>query len=79
MIWNTNYDFPLKENEAYIELYKLLKVINLVESGSIAKQVISDGMVLVDGKVEYKKRKKVRSGQVVEFNKKIIMVQGDFI
>jgi len=79
MIWNTDYDFPLKDNEAYIELYKLLKVINLVESGSIAKQVISDGMVLVDGKVEYKKRKKVRSGQVVEFNKKIIMVQGDFI
>ena len=79
MIWNTDYDFPLKDNEAYIELYKLLKVINLVESGSIAKQVISDGMVLVDGKVEYKKRKKVRSGQVVEFNKKTIMVQGDFI
>tara|TARA_A100000164_G_scaffold47035_1_gene35691 strand:+ start:309 stop:548 length:240 start_codon:yes stop_codon:yes gene_type:complete len=79
MIWNTDYDFPLKDNEAYIELYKLLKVINLVESGSIAKQVISDGMVLVDGKVEYKKRKKVRSGQVVEFNKKTIMIQGDFI
>ena len=79
MIWNTDYDFPLKDNEAYIELYKLLKVINLVESGSIAKQVISDGMVLVDGKVEYKKRKKVRSGQVVEFNKKTIMVQSDFV
>ena len=79
MISNTDYNFPLKDNEAFIELYKLLKVINLVESGSIAKQVISDGMVLVDGKVEYKKRKKVRSGQVVEFNKKIIMVQGDFI
>lgn len=79
MIWNTDYNFPLKENEVYIELYKLLKAINLVESGSIAKQVISNGMVLVDGKVEYKKRKKVRSGQVVEFNKKTIMVQGDFI
>jgi len=79
MIWNTDYDFPLKDNEAYIELYKLLKVINLVESGSIAKQVISDGMVLVDGIVEYKKRKKVRSGQVVEFNKKTIMVQSDFV
>ena len=79
MISKTDHDFPLKDNEAYIELYKLLKVINLVESGSIAKQVISDGMVLVDGKVEYKKRKKVRSGQVVEFNKKTIMVQGDFI
>lgn len=78
MIWNTDYTFSLKENEAYIELYKLLKVTNLVESGSIAKQVISDGMVIIDNEVEYKKRKKVRSGQIVEFNKKTIMVQGDF-
>lgn len=78
MIWNADYTFSLKENEAYIELYKLLKVTNLVESGSIAKQVISDGMVIIDNEVEYKKRKKVRSGQIVEFNKKTIMVQGDF-
>ena len=78
MIWNTDYTFSLKENEAYIELYKLLKVTNLVESGSIAKQVISDGMVKIGNEVEYKKRKKVRSGQIVEFNKKTIMVQGDF-
>lgn len=78
MIWNADYTFSLKENEAYIELYKLLKVTNLVESGSIAKQVISDGMVKIGNEVEYKKRKKVRSGQIVEFNKKTIMVQGDF-
>jgi len=51
-----------------IELYKLLKFESLVGSGGEAKYVISEGLVRLNGKVEIQKRKKIVSGDVVEFN-----------
>jgi ribosome-associated protein len=50
-----------------IELYKILKLENRVVSGGEAKYVISEGQVMVNGKVETRKRKKIFSGDVVEF------------
>jgi len=50
------------------ELYKILKFEGLVASGGEAKQVISDGLVLVNGEVETRKRKKIISGDTVQFN-----------
>ena len=58
-----------------IELYKILKLENMVSSGGEAKSVIADGQVLVNGKVETRKRKKIISGDIVEFGKEIIRVQ----
>jgi len=51
----------------YIELIKLLKHLNWVESGAMAKMVVEDGMVSVNGEVELRKRKKLRPGDKVEF------------
>ena len=51
----------------YIELIKLLKVLNWVESGAMAKMVVEDGMVQVNGQVEFRKRNKLRPGDKVEF------------
>ena len=51
-----------------VELCKILKFENLVLSGGEAKQVISDGMVTVNGSVERRKRKKIFHGDIVEFN-----------
>jgi len=51
----------------YIELNDLLKVTGLCDSGGLAKLLIADGQVQVDGQVELRKRCKVRSGQLVEF------------
>jgi ribosome-associated protein len=51
----------------YIELCKLLKVAGLVMSGGEGKTVVAEGLVTVDGQVETAKRKKIRPGQVVEF------------
>ncbi len=51
-----------------IELYKLLKFENMVASGGEAKYVISEGMVQVNGKTETRKRKKIFTGDVVEFS-----------
>lgn len=51
----------------YIELYKLLKRENLVASGGEGKYVISEGLVLVNGEVETRKRKKIVIGDLVSF------------
>ena len=50
-----------------IELFKLLKFEGLVGSGGEAKHVIAEGLVLLNGQVETQKRKKIVSGDIVEF------------
>jgi ribosome-associated protein len=56
------------ENGEYIELNKLLKTMSLIESGGMAKQIILDELVLVNNEVETRIRKKLRVGDVVEFD-----------
>ena len=51
-----------------IELYKILKFEGLVSSGGEAKAVIAGGLVILNNVVETQKRKKVFSGDVIEFN-----------
>lgn len=50
-----------------VELYKILKFEGLTSSGGEAKSVIDEGQVRVNGKVETRKRKKIVSGDVIEF------------
>lgn len=57
-----------------IELCKLLKIADLVAGGGEAKVVISEGYVLLNGEVEYQKRKKVYHNDIVEFNGEVIQV-----
>jgi len=60
--------------EEPIELHKLLKFANLAQSGGEAKFFISEGLVRVNGAVETQKRKKIVSGDIVEFNGRKICV-----
>ena len=55
-------------NKEPVELFKLLKFEGLVGSGGEAKMMVADGMVKLNGQVEIQKRKKVVSGDVIEFN-----------
>ena len=57
----------LEIEEEPIELYKILKFDNRVQSGGEAKFVIAEGLVRVNGEVETRKRKKIFSGDIVEF------------
>lgn len=50
-----------------VELYKILKFEGIVSSGGEAKAVIDDGLILVNGEIEKRKRKKIMSGDVIEF------------
>ena len=64
-------------SEEYIELNRLLKVLNLAESGGQANQLIADGLVQVNGNLETQKRKKLRPGDIVQFNKTEIQILND--
>ena len=61
--------------EEPIELCKILKFENMVGSGGEAKYVISEGQVLVNGKIETRKRKKIISGDIIEFKNEKIRIQ----
>lgn len=56
--------FTLKDE--YIELYKLLKVLNLVDSGAQAKQLVAEGHVKRNGEVELRKRAKILADEVIQ-------------
>jgi ribosome-associated protein len=57
-----------------IELCKLLKIAHMVSGGGEAKTMISEGNVLVNNEVVVQKRKKIRNGDIVEYNGKIIKI-----
>jgi len=65
-------------NTEYIKLDQLLKFANAVEGGGMAKNVILDGLVKVNSEVELQRGKKLRNGDVVEFdNEKYTVVIGE--
>ena len=67
-------EFELIDHE-YIQLNQLLKLLGLVDTGGEANQRIVDGEVIVNQVVEYQKRKKLRTGDVILFDKKKITIK----
>ena len=65
----------VKISKEPVELYKILKFEGLVASGGEAKAVIAEGEVIVNGKVETRKRKKIVSGDIIEFGQEKIRIQ----
>ena len=57
-----------------IELYKLLKIADMVGVAGEAKTMISEGKVLVNNEVVVQKRKKVRQGDIIEHNGRTIKI-----
>ncbi len=49
----------------YIELVKLLKLKRIAETGGHAKILVEEGKVFLNGQQEFRKRAKLRSGDVV--------------
>ncbi|MBU1659674.1 RNA-binding S4 domain-containing protein [bacterium] len=65
--------FELQDD--YIELFKLLKVLDLVDSGAQAKMLIAEGYVKRNAEVELRKRAKIISGDTIEIADVIIEVE----
>ncbi|HTI59315.1 RNA-binding S4 domain-containing protein [Mucilaginibacter sp.] len=51
----------------FIPMIQLLKAANLVQTGGEAQIVVDEGEVKYNGEVDYRKRLKVRKGDLVEF------------
>ena len=65
------------EGHPHVELCDLLKLQGWSESGAAAKSAIAEGLVLVDGDIETRKRCKIVAEQVVNFNgMKVVVKEG---
>lgn len=67
--------FILQPKHDFIQLNQLLKLLNLVETGGEANQVISEGYVIVNNNKETQKRKKLYQGDVIEFDGQTIIIE----
>ncbi|AKC94996.1 S4 domain-containing protein YaaA [Sneathia vaginalis] len=65
----------VKIDTEYIKLDQLLKFSGLADTGGIAKEVIQNGEVLVNGEVETRRGKKIRKEDVVEFRGEKVVVK----
>lgn len=65
----------IKLRDDFIKLGQALKAANLVESGVMAKLVIQDGLVNVNGEVETRRGKKLTDGDVVSFEGETIIIK----
>ena len=60
--------------EPYIELHKLIKFLDLVDTGGQAKMLIENGHILRNGEVETRKRAKILKGESIRIGEVIIEI-----
>lgn len=65
----------IKLRDEFIKLGQALKAAGFVESGVEAKEVISQGLVIVNGEIETRRGKKLYDGDEVEFDGDKISIQ----
>ena len=65
--------FELEDD--YIELFKLLKVTGVAESGAQAKMLIDEGQVKRNGEAELRKRAKIVLGERIEVGDEVIEIE----
>lgn len=65
----------IKLRDEFIKLGQALKATGFVESGVEAKEVISQGLVIVNGEIETRRGKKLYDGDEVEFDGDKISIQ----
>lgn len=58
----------IKLRDEYIKLGQALKASGLVESGAEAKEVIVEGMVMVNGETDTRRGRKLYAGDIITFN-----------
>ena len=65
----------IKIRDEFIKLGQALKAAGLVESGVEAKIVIQNGEVLVNGRPELQRGKKLTGGEVISYNGQEIRIE----
>ena len=59
----------------FIKLGQALKAAGLVESGVVAKEVIQNGLVLVNGEIDERRGRKLYDGDIVSFDGEEIKIE----
>lgn len=65
----------LREGEEFIKLGQALKATGLADSGIDAKEMIQQGLVLVDGEIETRRGRKLYDGAEVVYDDEKISIQ----
>lgn len=65
----------IKIRDEFIKLGQALKAAGLVESGVEAKIVIQNGEVLINGRPELQRGKKLTGGEVISYNGQEIRIE----
>lgn len=65
----------LRDGEDYIKLGQALKATGLVESGLEAKEMIQQGLVIVNGEIDERRGRKLYDGDEVVFDDNKISIQ----
>ena len=65
----------IKLREEFIKLGQALKAVGFVESGVEAKDVIQNGLVLVNGEIDTRRGRKLYPGDVVVFDGEEIKIE----
>ena len=65
----------LRDGEEFIKLGQALKATGLCDSGVEVKEMITQGLVIVDGEVETRRGRKLYDGAEVEFDGDKISIQ----
>ena len=66
--------FQLRAGEDFIRLGQVLKAAGMAETGAEAKEVIRDGLVMVNGETETRRGRKLHSGDVVLYDGKELRI-----
>lgn len=65
----------IKLREEFIKLGQALKAAGFVESGVEAKDVIQNGLVLVNGEIDTRRGRKLYDGDIVVFDGEEIKIE----
>ncbi len=67
-------EFHLRQEDEFIKLGQVLKATGLVDSGVVAKEVIQNGEVKVNGEVDTRRSRKLYDGDLVEFENQTVKI-----
>ena len=66
----------IRLRDEYIKLGQALKATGMVESGVEAKEVIQEGLVMVNGETDTRRGRKLYGGDDVLFDREEIRIEG---
>lgn len=65
----------IKIDTEYIKLDQFLKWSGIVGSGYEGKLLVNDGKVVVNGEIELKRGRKIRTGDIIQVENKVLRVE----